>query len=210
MRTSSNAGGPAGSERTRLSLLIFVIMLGAAISAQSPTYHLGRTPTPDEVKAWDIAISPDGHELPPGHGTAKEGRDLFIEKGCVQCHGRNGEGGKAPTLIVVKGASTAPGRPMPGMDMGIQAPGLMAVSAPYATVMWDYINRGMPLGREGSLTPDEVYSLTAFLLFRNDVIKSDEQVLDAQSLPKIMMANHDAYPEHPEWKHGTPRLANYP
>jgi cytochrome c len=191
------------------SALPFALLLGVSLSAQSPTYHLGRTPTADEVRAWDIAISPDGHELPPGHGTAREGRDLFIERGCVQCHGRNGEGGKAPTLIVAKGAPTNPGR-MPGMDMGIQAPGLMAVSAPYATVMWDYINRGMPLGREGSLKPDEVYAITAFLLFRSDVIKSEDEVLDAQSLPKIMMPSHDAYPGHPEWKHATPRLRDYP
>src|SRR6266550_3130892 len=124
MRISSDAGKSAGSKRTqptlsRLALFAFVLIaFSAAMSAQSPTYHLGRTPTPDEVRTWDIAISPDGHELPPGHGTAKEGRDLFIEKGCVQCHGRNGEGGKAPTLIVAKGASTSPGR-MPGMEMGI-------------------------------------------------------------------------------------------
>ena len=191
-------------------LLLLVLLLGATVSAQSPTYHLGRTPTPDEVRAWDIAISPNGHELPPGHGTAKEGRDVFIEKGCVQCHGRNGEGGKAPTLIVMKGMSTAPGRPMPGMDMGIQGPGLMAVSAPFATTMWDYINRGMPLGREGSLKPDEVYSLVAFLLFRNDVIKSEDEVLDAKTLPALKMPNLSGYPEHPEWKHATPRLVNYP
>ena len=99
---------------------------------------------------------------------------------------------------------------MPGMDMGIQAPGLMAVRSPYATTMWDYINRGMPLGREGTLTPDEVYALTAFLLYKNDVIKSEDEVLDAQSLPKVKMPNRDGFAEHPQWKHGTPRLLNYP
>jgi len=196
--------------RTSSKLLLLVLLLGATLSAQSPTYHLGRAPTAEEVRAWDISISPTGKELPPGHGTAKEGRDLFIERGCVQCHGRNGEGGKAPTLIVPKGASTAPGRPMPGMDMGIQGPGLMAAASPFATVMWDYINRGMPLGREGSLKPDEVYALTAFLLYRNDVVKSEDEVVDAQSLPKIQMPNASGYTEHPEWKHATPRLRDYP
>ena len=191
------------------SRLLFVLILGASVSAQSPTYHLGRTPTAEEIRAWDIAISPTGKELPPGHGTAKEGAELFVDKGCSACHGRRGEGGKAPTLIVAKGESTRPGR-MPGMDMGIQGPGLMAVSAPFATTMWDYINRGMPLGREGSLTPDEVYALTAFLLSKNDVLKSEDEVLDAQSLPKVQMPNRDGYTEHPEWKHATPRLRDYP
>jgi mono/diheme cytochrome c family protein len=193
----------------RLLLLALVLFLGVSLRAQSPTYHLGRTPTPDEMRAWDISISPTGKELPPGHGTAKEGAELFINKGCVACHGRNGEGGKAPTLIVMKGMPTVPGR-MAGMDMGIQAPGLMAVSSPFATTMWDYINRGMPLGKEGSLKPDEVYALTAFLLYRNDVLKSDDEVMDAQSLPKVMMPNHGGYTEHPEWKKATPRLAGYP
>ena len=189
--------------------LPLVLILGTSVWAQSPTYHLGRTPTPEEIRAWDISISPTGKELPPGRGTAKEGAQLFVQKACVACHGPNGEGGKAPTLIVTKGGKTTAGA-MPGMDMGIMAPGLMAVSSPYATVMWDYISRGMPLGREGSLTPDEVYALTAFLLYRNDVLTSEDAVMDAQSLPKVQMPNHDGYTGHPEWKHGTPRLRDYP
>jgi cytochrome c len=68
----------------------------------------------------------------------------------------------------------------------------MGIHAPFATVIWDYVNRGMPLGREGTLKPDEVYALTAFLLFKNDVIKEGE-ILDAQSLPKVKMPNRDGF-----------------
>ena len=96
------------------------------------------------------------------------------------------------------------------MDMGIQAPGLMAVSAPFATTMWDYIHRGMPLGREGSLKADEVYALTAFLLYKNDVLKSEDEVMDAQSLPKVKMPIGNAYASLPEWKPKTRRLPGYP
>ena len=85
----------------------------------------------------------------------------------------------------------------------------MALHSPFATVIWDYINRGMPLGKEGTLSANEVYALTAFLLYKNDVVKEDE-VLDAQSLPKITMPNHDGFALPPEWKHGTPRLQGYP
>lgn len=183
--------------------------LGVLGWAQGPTYHFGRTPTAEEIRAWDISISPTGKELPAGRGTAKEGAQLYVRKGCAGCHGAGGEGGKAPTLIVKKGAPVMPGI-MPGMDMGIQPPGLMAVSAPYATVMWDYISRGMPIGREGTLVPNEVYALTAFLLYKNEVIKSEDQVLDAQSLPKIQMPGREGVQPPPEWKHGTPRLQNYP
>ena len=79
----------------------------------------------------------------------------------------------------------------------------MGVHSPFATTIWDYINRGMPLGKEGSLTPNEVYALTAFLLYKNDVIKEDE-VMDAQSLPKVKMPNRDGAALPPEWKHGGP------
>src|SRR5262245_63176591 len=107
-------------------------------------------------------------------------------------------------IIVIKVMSTAPAR-MPGIDIGIQAPGLIAVSAPFATTVWDYINRGMPLGREGSLKPDEVYALTAFLLNLNEVIP-EEFVLDQQSLPKVKMRSEEHTSELQSLRHLVCRL----
>ena len=103
-------------------------------------------------------------------------------------------------------ANPAPGA-MAGMEMG--SPGIIALRAPFATVMWDYINRGMPLNREGTLKPEEVYSLVAFLLYKNGVIPEDE-VLDAQSLPKLQMPNREAWAPLPAWKPGMQRLEGYP
>jgi cytochrome c len=174
---------------------------------QSPTYGLGRAPTPQEISAWDIAISPTGKELPQGQGTAKEGAALYVSKGCGGCHGANGSGGHAPTLIVQKGAPAS--RSAPCLAPCVNDSNAMAVHSPFATTIWDYIHRGMPLGKEGSLTPNEVYSLTAFILYKNDVIKEDE-VMDAQSLPKVKMPNRDGFALPPPWKHGEPRLQGYP
>jgi cytochrome c len=101
-----------------LKLLPLVAILGASGWAQSPTYGLGRTPSADEIRAWDISISPTGKELPPGHGTAKEGAQLFRQKGCAGCHGAMGIGARAPALV--KGPPTPPGQPRqpppPGME----------------------------------------------------------------------------------------------
>lgn len=193
-----------------LKLFLPVMILGVCpiAWAQSPTYGLGRPPSAEEIRVWDIAISPTGKELPPGRGTAKEGAQLFVQKGCSGCHGATGSGGLAPNLIRREGmpANPAPGA-MAGMEMG--GPGIIALRAPFATVIWDYINRGMPLNREGTLKPDEVYSLVAFLLYKNGVIQADK-VIDAQSLPKVKMPNRDGFAPPPEWKHGTPRLQGYP
>jgi cytochrome c len=84
----------------------------------------------------------------------------------------------------------------------------MGIHAPFATIIWDYINRGMPLGKEGSLTPNEVYAITAFLLYKHDIIKEDE-VMDSQSLTKVKMPNRDGFALPEEWKHATPRLEGY-
>jgi mono/diheme cytochrome c family protein len=214
-----------GSRRL-LPIFTVVIVVGALSrmgSAQSPTYGVGRAPTAEEIRAWDIAISPTGKELPPGRGTAKEGEQLYVQKGCAGCHGRTGSGGRAPTLIsskITAANSPAPPAaapaepPMPGMAMPCLSPcvndnNAMALHSPFATVIWDYINRGMPIGKEGTLTPNEVYALTAFLLFKNNVIQENE-VLDQQSLPKVTMPNRNGFALPEEWKHGAPRLQGYP
>ena len=186
-----------------------LVGLSQMASAQSPTYGVGRAPSAEEMRTWDISISPTGKELPAGHGTAVEGARLYVQKGCAGCHGPTGSSGKAPILIRRKDPPPSSMPSMPCLSPCIRDATVMAVHAPYATVMWDYINRGMPLGREGSLKPDEVYALTAFLLFKNDVIKEDE-ALDAQSLPKVNMPNKAGFALAPEWKPRTPRLPGYP
>ncbi len=190
------------------------LILGAAafcfcqiVWAQSPAYGVGRKPTAEEIKAWDISIGPTGKELPAGHGTAKEGAAIYKVK-CAGCHGADGYSkNHAPTLI----QSKIP-RPKEGvvhcLEPCVDDNNTMAVHSPYANVIWDYINRGMPLGREGSLKPDEVYSLTAFLLFRNNVI-TEAELMSETTLPAVKMPNVNGFAVA-EWKHGTPRLQRYP
>ena len=193
-----------------LRLVMFlVVSLGMCLiaSAQSPTFGVGRTPTAEEIRAWDISISTDGKELPPGHGSAKEGAQLYVQKGCAGCHGRSGSGAQAPTLIRSDGTSKSS---MPCLAPCVNDANVMALHSPFATVMWDYINRGMPLGKEGTLKPDEVYALTAFLLYKNGVVQEDD-VMDARSLPKVAMPNRQGFAlPAQEWKPKMPRLPNYP
>ena len=182
-----------------LRLATIALLLGSPAFAQSPTYGVGRTPTPEEMRALDISIGPTGEELPPGRGTAKEGAEVFEQKGCVGCHGAAGTGGLAPAL-----------KSKTGQNVPVwKRERILPLRAPFATTVWDFINRGMPLGNEGTLSADEVYALTAYLLFLNQVIPEDE-VLDKQSLPKVKMPHGDDYTRLPDWKPRTPRLQGYP
>ena len=179
--------------------LALALLVGTCVAAQSPSYGVGRTPTAEEIRAWDISIGPTGEELPPGRGTVREGAQLYRAKGCAGCHGASAVDGKAPIL-----KSKAP----PNTDVWARGR-ILPLRAPHATTVWDYINRAMPLNREGTLTADEVYSLTAYLLFINDVIKEDE-VLDAKTLPMVKMPIGTDYASLPDWKPRTVRLKGYP
>jgi mono/diheme cytochrome c family protein len=180
-----------------LKVLAVALLMGAPVLAQS--YGVGRTPTAEEIRAWDISIGPTGEELPPGRGTVREGAQVYRSKGCAGCHGATGLEGKAPLL---KSKNLA--------NPDVWARGrILPVRSPFATTVWDYINRAMPLNREGTLTADEVYALTAYLLFINEIIREDE-VLDATTLPKVKMPIGTDYASLPEWKPRTPRLKGYP
>jgi cytochrome c len=173
---------------TKASVLAAVIALASsgAIMAQSPTYKVGRPPTEAELRAWDNVVGTDGKELPPGSGSAVEGAKVYATK-CIFCHGASLTEGPAPRLVG-------------GVDsLSTRAP-LLTVGSfwPYATTVWDYINRSMPQGAEGSLTPDQIYAVTAFVLYKNGIVKETD-VLDAKSLLKVQMPNRDGfYPAKPE------------
>jgi cytochrome c len=192
--------------RLRFELFALVAAIAACLTAaaQTPDYkNVGRTPTADEIKAMDIAVGIDGKELPPGSGNAKTGAVIFAAK-CMACHGESQEGSaQAPALVGGKGTLTSM---HPKMTVGSYWP--------FATTIFDYIRRAMPRYQEGTLKADEVYSLTAFLLYRNDIIKEDD-VVDATTLPKIKMPNRDGFipqntDEIHDWKKRGCKLGHCP
>ena len=189
------------------SLRIVPILLLLASPALAQTYGIGQAPIAAQL-AQDITISL-GVGLPPGHGTAAEGAKLFVEKACVACHGPAGAGGvtSAPNLIGNKG--TGPGDPAWKRVNGGEANGALPILAPDATIVWDYINRGMPLGAEGTLTSNEVYALTAYLFVLNKMIPDDE-VLDQDNLAQVKMPIGTEWVRVPDWKPGAPRMPGYP
>ena len=185
-------------ELVTVPLLLASLVASYAI-AQSPTYGVGRTPTDEELRQMDISIGDEGIELPPGSGDAKQGAQLFVQKACIGCHGAEGNGGLAPILRSQRDA-----------DLPIwEKERILPLRSPHATTVWDYINRGMPLGLEGTLTADEVYALTAYLLYINDVIPED-LVLDQDNLPNVEMPIGDEYGKPHEFKLNSPRLEGYP
>jgi cytochrome c len=198
-----------------LKLVPFLALLASPVLAQSAvTYDVGHVATPAEL-AMDITISPTGANLPVGSGNAKVGAMLFVEKGCSGCHGDMGKGGvtSAPALLSAK-ANKPWGPDNSPWDSGINIP----VKMPYATIGWDFINRGMPLGNEGSLTPNEVYSIFAYLMANNNLIPAD-MVLNQDNLAKIEMPMQREpsdkggplqWAQVPDYVPNGPRMKGYP
>jgi mono/diheme cytochrome c family protein len=163
---------------------ILLLLLASALAAQSPKYGVGSTPTPDEIRQWSISISPDGKGLPEGRGTAAEAKELYANR-CAKCHGDKGQGRDSVPLAGGQGTLRSP---KPLRTVGSYWP--------YATTIWDYVNRAMPFDRPGTLTANQVYSLTAYVLFLNDLVKEND-VIDARTLPKIQMPNRNGFVADP-------------
>jgi cytochrome c len=166
-----------------------MVIAGCATPTITETPNLGRVATPAEVAGWDVSIPPDGTGLPPGRGTSAQGASVFEQK-CQNCHGEKGAGQPNDRLVGGRGtlASKTPVR-------------TIGSYWPYATTVFDYVRRAMPYTQAHSLSDDEVYAVTAYLLHLNGII-GEADVMDAQTLPKVKMPNRDnfilAYPARPK------------
>ena len=167
--------------RTLKSLVICIAMLVIAPAALAQTPQLGQPIAPADIAPWDISIAPDGVGLPPGRGTAMQGEAIYAAK-CQACHGEKGTG-KPNDALVGGGGSLAPGK-VPLKTVGS--------FWPYATTLFDYVRRAMPFQESQSLTSDELYAVSAYILNLNGIVGAND-VLDAQSLPKVRMPNRDGF-----------------
>jgi mono/diheme cytochrome c family protein len=166
-------------------LLIGWVAAVAIANADGRPYNVGRTATADDIRAAGISVPPDGAGLPAGSGTAKEGR-LVYQSACAGCHGSKGEGNATYPALAGGRGTLASSKP------------LLTVGSywPYATTVWDYINRAMPYANPGSLTPQQVYAVTAYVLFMNGIIGERED-LDKFSLPRVLMPNRNGFTADP-------------
>lgn len=168
------------------SLWLALAAIAAAVSAANAgevgRFGYGTTPTPEQIAGWDIDVrGDDGVGLPSGKGAVDKGADIFAEQ-CAACHGTFGEGeGRYPKLAGGEGTLTAD-RPEPSVGS----------YWPFASTLFDYINRAMPMVAPHTLPADDVYALTAYVLNINNIVPNDF-VADRQSLPKVKMPNHDSF-----------------
>ena len=158
---------------------VLLVLTSPAFAQQSP--NLGKPISPEDLVSWDISIGPDGSGLPPGSGTVQQGEAVFAAK-CQACHGAKGAG--QPNDRLVGGQGSLPGDKPPVKTIGSYWP--------YATTLFDYIRRAMPLNESKALTSDEVFGVVAYLLNLNGII-AESETMNAQSLPKVAMPNREGF-----------------
>lgn len=174
--------------KTILLVLVFSTATFADENDADPVvYGFGTPATADEIAAWDIDVRPDGKGLPPGRGTAAEGAELYTVH-CAACHGFNGEGGLNDRLVVHSRDEGFPDASDPDSSQHRTVGNYW----PYATTLFDYIRRSMPYNLPGSLDDDEVYALTAHLLYLNYIIP-EEAEMNAATLPLVEMPAHGKF-----------------
>jgi len=154
-------------------------VVSAAMAAETP--KLGKPIAPEDIAAWDITIGPDGKGLPPGSGTAKQGEAVYVAK-CVACHGEKGAGKPYDALAGGKDTLVAPQTPVRTVGS----------YWPYATTVFDYVRRAMPFAETKSLTSDELYAVTAYILHLNGIV-GESDAMNAETLPKVRMPNRDGF-----------------
>ncbi|MDR3534570.1 MAG: cytochrome c [Rhodopila sp.] len=164
----------------RLALSVTGVLLMVPAYADPPRYNLGRTPASADINAWNIDVRADGQGLPPGRGSVAQGRAIFAET-CAACHGDKGQGGRADPLAGGFGTLT---KPNPLRTVGSYWP--------YATILFDFVRRAMPFNAPGSLSADQIYAVSAYVLSLNGIVP-DDTVLDASNLPKITMPNRNGF-----------------
>lgn len=178
------------SVKTRLigataGALVGLGLATAAWAGDGLKLGLGTEATPEQVKAWNIDVRPDGKDAPVGQGTAMEGEEVYLEQ-CAHCHGEFAEGaGRYPVLMGGEGSLAGPSP--------VKTPGSYW---PHASTLYDYIYRAMPFGNAQSLTPDQTYALTAFVLWVNNVVE-DDFVVSNETIGSIEMPNADGFIEDP-------------
>ena len=166
------------SMRRRVACAAALALCAGYACADGP--RLGKPVTAADLAAWDISVMPDGTGLPPGSGTAAQGAAIYGQK-CMACHGENGKGGISTALVT--------DRKITSISAGEKS---IANFWPYATTVFDIIRRAMPWPQPRTLTNDEVYALTAYLLALNKVIGENDE-MNAQTLPKVRMPNRDGF-----------------
>lgn len=170
--------------RPELTIAVALLSVGALRSAMAepPKFGLGTPLTQDAVAPFDIEVRADGTGLPAGSGTVKAGEALFAQN-CAACHGAKGEHPISSAIRLTGGMGTL------ATPAAVQTVGSYW---PYATTLYDYIHRAMPFNAPQSLSPDQVYAVTAYVLYLNGIVP-ETQVLDAASLPQVQMPNRNGF-----------------